>query len=150
MDENPILYVVLNKELNMSAGKAAAQAVHAAMMAGERSNHFIKYPKRTVIVLEGTTEQIKNLQEYLDIAGIWSDYYIDEGVNEVGAYSATALAVEPIMADDKAKREVFKSFSLFYEEQTATKAIRALSCVVPYSHRPWFVRLTLRWLRKQK
>jgi len=120
MRENPILYVVLNKELNMSAGKAAAQAVHAAMMlqgvAG--SNQFADNYRRTVVVLEAeNSEQIRNLHEYLKSARIYSQYYIDEGVNEISAYSITALAVVPFDASDEQKREIFAPFNLFgYED----------------------------------
>lgn len=106
----------------MSPGKAAAQAVHAAMMLEERGLEFTKFSKRTVIVLEAKNAgTLKSLQEYLDIADIWSDYYIDEGVNEVSPYSPTALAVEPIDADDTDKRELFSGFNLFgsndYEDE---------------------------------
>jgi peptidyl-tRNA hydrolase len=113
--ENPILYVVLNGELKMSAGKAAAQAVHAAMMLEDNySGSFAAAYKRTVIVLEAkNAEQIKNLEEYLTMADVFAEYYIDEGVNEVDAYSVTALAVEPIAHDDTEKREIFASFPLF-------------------------------------
>lgn len=111
---NPIIYVVLNKELKMSPGKAAAQAVHAAMLLeGNYDNLFASSYKRTVIVLEGTGEQIKNLHIYLQEAGIFSDYYIDEGKNEVDAYSVTALAVEPIDGEDREKRDIFADFDLF-------------------------------------
>lgn len=115
---NPIMYVVLNGELNMSPGKAAAQAVHAAMMLnGNSKGDFLSDYKRTVIVLEAkNAEQIKNLAIYLDEAEIDSDYYIDEGVNEVDAYSATALAA--FVGDDEdfglqARRSIFSSFPLF-------------------------------------
>lgn len=98
----------------MSAGKAAAQAVHAAMMLQERGFEFANFNKRTVVVLEAkNSEAIKNLQEYLTNGDIWSDYYIDEGVNEVDAYSVTALVVEPIDAEDSDKREIFSAFNLF-------------------------------------
>jgi peptidyl-tRNA hydrolase len=154
MRENPILYVVLNKELNMSAGKAAAQAVHAAMMLGERGNHFTKYPKRTVIVLEAeNSDQIKNLEEYLNLSGLFSDYYIDEGANEVGAYSVTALACEPIEAGDEARREIFAPLKL-YSGNTTKDAYMALSNVLN-NELGWFgvprhVRRTVKWLRKNK
>tara|TARA_B100001245_G_C22888265_1_gene427495 strand:- start:2134 stop:2616 length:483 start_codon:yes stop_codon:yes gene_type:complete len=109
-----ILYVVLNKELNMSAGKAAAQAVHAAMSLQNAGVGFADNYKRTVIVLEAeNSEQIRNLEEYLNTAELFSMKYIDEGVNEVSAYSITALAVEPIDHDDEEKREIFAPFKLF-------------------------------------
>jgi peptidyl-tRNA hydrolase len=109
---NPILYVLLNGELKMSSGKAAAQAVHAAKMLGA-SKDFANY-KRTVIILEAkNSEQLRNLHEYLKTAGIKSCYYIDEGANEVDAYSLTALAVYPFDYEDEAKREIFASFPLY-------------------------------------
>lgn len=154
METNPILYVVLNKELNMSAGKAAAQAVHAAMMLGERGNSFITHNKRTVVVLGAeNAEQIKNLQEYISLTPLLADYYIDEGINEVGAYSVTALACEPIEAGDEKFREIFAPFKL-YGGDSAVDAWEALS---NYSNRnngwmslPWFVKKTIKWLYKIK
>lgn len=110
---NKILYVVLNKELNMSAGKSAAQAVHAAMTLQNSAIEFADEYKRTVIVLEAKTEQLRNLEEYLDNAGIFCGHYVDEGHNEVEAYSLTALAVEPIWEEDTERREIFKPFKLF-------------------------------------
>ena len=73
METNPILYVILNKELNMSAGKAAAQTAHAVAMLGNFNNAFIDFNKRTVIVLEAENEaQIRNLNEYLFNEGLSS------------------------------------------------------------------------------
>lgn len=111
--DNPFIYIVINGELNMSAGKAAAQAVHAAaMLSGIHT--FSSEIKRTVIVLEAkNTQQLMNLRGYLSAMNIPSEYYIDEGVNEVGAYSVTALAVGPIEADDLEKREILAPFPLF-------------------------------------
>lgn len=112
--KNPIIYILINGQLGMSPGKAAAQAVHAAMMLEERGLHFTKSFKRTVIVLEAKdAETLKSLQEYLNIADIWSDYYIDEGINEVSPFSITALVVEPIDSEDSEKREIFSPFNLF-------------------------------------
>ena len=48
--KNPIIYIVLNGELKMSPGKAAAQAVHSVMMLN--NNYFASNYKRTVVVLE--------------------------------------------------------------------------------------------------
>lgn len=107
----PTIYVIINKDLNMSPGKAAAQAVHAAMMLGDNSIEAFKSEyRRTVITLEGTTEQIKNIYNYLNDAGFDVDYYIDEGMNEVDAYSATALAT--FISEEKDK-ELFAGFKLY-------------------------------------
>jgi peptidyl-tRNA hydrolase len=75
---------------------------------------FSKHVTRTVLVLEAkNTQQILNLHKYLQEIGMLSEYYIDEGVNEVDVYSVTALAVGPIWASDEEKREVLRSFPLY-------------------------------------
>lgn len=117
MINNPIVYVLINGELNMSPGKAAAQAVHAvSMLTGVKE--FGENVIRTVIILEAkNTQQILNVAGYLNANNMESRYYIDEGVNEVDAYSITALAVEPIMSDELDKREIFSSFPLFPKKE---------------------------------
>jgi peptidyl-tRNA hydrolase len=113
--KNPIIYIVLNGELKMSPGKAAAQAVHAALLFSANAHgDLLSSYKRTVVVLEAkNSDQLKNLYEYLDDTDIEADYYIDEGKNEVDAYSATALAAGPIEHEDLEKREIFADFPLF-------------------------------------
>lgn len=111
--KNPVIYIVLNGELKMSPGKAAAQAVHAAMMLSLGSNSdFLSDRKRTVIVLEAkNADQIRGIDEYLSDSNVDADYYIDEGKNEVDAYSITALAA--FAGDDLDKREIFESLPLY-------------------------------------
>ena len=111
--KNPIMYVVLNGELKMSPGKAAAQAVHSAMLLnGNSKEDFLSDFRRTVIVLEAKNAmQLQNLAIYLDGADIDSDYYIDEGVNEVDAYSITALAA--FVGDNEELCQVFEAFPLY-------------------------------------
>lgn len=111
--KNPIIYVVLNGELKMSPGKAAAQAVHAAMMLNVKSKKdFLSDYQRTVIVLEAKdAQQISNLSTYLFEADLDAEYYIDEGRNEVDAYSTTALAA--FVGDDEEKRKIFSDLPLF-------------------------------------
>lgn len=108
----------------MSAGKASAQAVHAALMLENNGKvGFSESYRRTVIVLEAENQkQIENLWEYLDNADIYAEYYIDEGVNEVSAYSITAMAVEPIQSDDLDKREIFAPFKLFTAHEAHKKS----------------------------
>lgn len=114
-EENPVLYVVLNGELGMSPGKASAQAVHAAMLLeGNYPGLFVSGYKRTVVVLEAENgETLKNLLEYLQGAGIFAAYYIDEATEKGKPYQVTSLAVEPIPHDDEEKRSIFKDFPLF-------------------------------------
>lgn len=129
--ENPVLYVVLNGALKMSPGKAAAQAVHAAMLLeGNYPGLFVSAYKRTVVTLEAHDgETIKNLLEYLQGAGIFAAYYIDERTegawDEREAYQITALAVEPIEHDDEEKRSIFSDFSLFGYKKDIWSKIKA-------------------------
>lgn len=110
--ENPVVYILLNKDLKMSAGKGAAQAAHAAMLLpSDTRDNFTDCFKRTIIVLEATTEQIRNIEEYLDLASIFSCYYIDEGGKDIPSYSITALAVEPIFNEEQ--RAIFSDLKLF-------------------------------------
>jgi peptidyl-tRNA hydrolase len=124
--KNPIMYVVLNGELKMSPGKAAAQAVHSAMLLnGNSKEDFLSDFRRTVIVLEAKNAmQLQNLAIYLDGAEIDSDYYIDEGVNEVDAYSITALAA--FVGDNEELRQVFEAFPLYNGHVTVKHVDTAL------------------------
>lgn len=115
---NQLVYVVLNGELKMSSGKAAAQAVHAVAMLPDIKK-FGRNTQRTVIVLESKdTKQLLNLTQYLRACNIPAEFYIDEGVNEVDAYSVTALAVGPIWDDDLQVRELFYSLPLYGKKKS--------------------------------
>lgn len=123
---NPVLYVILNGSLNMSSGKAAAQAVHAAMMLPEACRSEFSREnrpyKRTVIVLEAeNSAQIDHMAKYLDSTGLYYETYIDEGANEVPAFSLTALAVETIDEDDSETRGIFSYLPLYGKEKNETK-----------------------------
>ncbi len=115
----------------MSAGKAAAQAVHAAMLLQNLGVEFADNYKRTVIILEAeNAEQIRNLEEYCDNAGVATFRYIDEGVNEIAPYSVTSLVVEPIDADDEETRGIFATFKLYNSDEdfhdTALRGLRGV------------------------
>ncbi len=101
------MYILVNKDLKMSKGKIAAQVAHASARCAYANGYA-----DTVVVLEATAEQMKNLERYLDFYGIDSSLYIDEGVNEVPPFSVTALAVQPIEDDDEAARDIFQGFDL--------------------------------------
>lgn len=148
----PIIYVILNGELKMSPGKAAAQAVHAvtAMVGtlGKELKFKYEHYERTVIVLEAENQQqILNLQEYLVGAGLYSAYYIDEGANEVGPYSITALAVEPFSVYDDTKRDIFNPFPLYAGEDNMKEVTQKYLRMVSRNYKvPSYVRKTLEWL----
>lgn len=112
---NTIQYIVVNKDLKMSAGKAMAQVAHAVMYAADLKDValYADAKKRTIIVLEGSGEQIKNLYNYLEERDVNCDYIIDEGVNEIPTMSVTALATGVIDIDDEETRGYFWGFELY-------------------------------------
>lgn len=101
------MYVVVNTDLKMSLGKTAAQVAHAV------ARLDVGVP-RTMIVLQGKTEQIHNLDTYLERANIPHHMYIDEGVNEVAPMSATALAFG--MVEDGFTPDFIEGFWLLGEK----------------------------------
>lgn len=139
----------------MSAGKASAQAVHATMMLQDNlSGVFTSSYRRTVVVLEAdSAQQIKSLSEYLDTAGLFSQYYIDEGENEIAPYSITALAVEPFDSNNEEFRAIFAPFKLFeleeptYDEYKVAQDV--LRMFLAFDGAPKYVRKTLNWLRQK-
>lgn len=108
------IYVVVNEDLNMSPGKVAAQVAHAV------ARLEMKIPK-TVIVLQGTTEQIRNLDAYIEDTPYCRAMYIDEGVNEIKPMSITALAFG--MVDDEIVPDFISGFKL-YREKTLWQKLR--------------------------
>lgn len=112
---NTIQYIVVNKDLNMSPGKAMAQVAHAVSLASNEEDlfNYKRAKQRTVIVLEGTSDRITYLAQYLEDRNVRSDYVIDEGVNEIPPMSLTALATEQFDIEDEDKREYFRGFKLY-------------------------------------
>jgi peptidyl-tRNA hydrolase len=147
---NSITYIVVNKDLEMSAGKVAAQVAHAVLQNStlDDLNTYHRGVERTVIVLEADTEQIRNLDEYLGERNIQAKYVIDEGVNEISPMSITALAVSPFEFDDTEKREIFKGFRL-YSQSIPNRNLANHLRYVNYSHTPRFVKKTIDWLNRQ-
>lgn len=118
-DKRPIMYVFLNKSLNMSVGKAAAQAVHAAnramIEAHDSSKRFWKNAvHQTVIILEARdSEHIRNIQDYLKERKFKTFLVIDEGVNEIDPHVPTALATTILDKDDESVKAALSTFNLY-------------------------------------
>lgn len=112
---NTIQYIVVNKDLKMSAGKAMAQVAHAVSLVSKPKDirEYNKAKQRTVIVLQGTGVQIENLALYLYERGIHSEYVIDEGMNEIPTMSITALATQQMDISDEENRKMLKGFKLY-------------------------------------
>jgi peptidyl-tRNA hydrolase len=116
----PIQYVIINKSLEMSAGKVAAQAVHASIMAGTNAGDkkWKLSNQRWVCVLEATdAEQLRSFKTYLAERGITTSLIIDEGVNEIQAYSVTALATEILNKNETDELGYFRPFKLYQQTE---------------------------------
>jgi len=102
-DNNELIqYFIVNKDLNMSAGKIAAQVSHAAMLIALRDQHEEKFKQWLKIaikkvVLKANENEIIKVYEKLPNAKL----IIDNGHTEVPPQSKTVLGF-PIMSREEA------------------------------------------------
>lgn len=129
---NPAMYIFLNRELDMSVGKAAAQAGHAVHLAidsqGARNlegkNELYRawmqsgYTKLVMEARDAT--HLMTLERYFNEHGYANYVVIDEGRTEVAAHSITALAVEVVDRDDP-RAWIFKEFKLYRDRSEKGK-----------------------------
>ena len=100
-----IEYIVVNKDLNMSAGKIAAQVGHVCGMCAEKQSLLPKYKKWKdsydfkKIVLAGHQKDLEKLKEQNFF------YVIDKGYTEIPANSLTAVSLG-IMTRKEAKKYI--------------------------------------------
>jgi len=120
----PVMYLFVNKGINMSPGKMAAQTAHAACCAQRISNDqlindWYEFGFYTKIVLEARSERhLETIKKYLEERDIKTSLIIDEGRTELNPHTMTALGVEVI--DKNIKGEIFKSFKLYKPEFNIT------------------------------
>lgn len=118
------MYIFVNKSANMSPGKLAAQAAHAAVKASDGSTPPLRdawneYGFYTKLVMEARdTVHLRDIEKYLNERNIKSWLIIDEGRTEIKKHTPTALGVE--IVDKDTKGEIFKSFDLYKPELTIT------------------------------
>jgi PTH2 family peptidyl-tRNA hydrolase len=117
--EFPVLYVVINNDLNMGKGKIAAQVAHVvediieelvrAEIFGAKKKKFLddykswKVNGRTKIILKGSQQDLQELCK-LDEAR----YIRDAGKTQINEGSLTAVGFFP----SKTKKELLKNFKL--------------------------------------
>lgn len=133
--KNPVMYVFVNKGLNMNAGKVAAQVAHAQeelfveiLDNGDnelRDFQFkcMKQNPRTVIILEAKdTDELYRINSYLESCDIWTGIYVDEGsANGDYILEPTALACQYLDKCDLRTETIFKMFNLYKEETNEAK-----------------------------
>jgi peptidyl-tRNA hydrolase len=110
------MYIFVNSQAGMSAGKMAAQAAHAAVEAYRISrNDLIQEwylgKHYTKLVMDGGDGfQLGVIQNYLESRSFASDLIIDEGRTEIEPFTPTALGVEIVDKDDPHTSATFESF----------------------------------------
>lgn len=123
---NPVQYIFLDRTLEMSTGKAAAQAAHASVegalthyietgnsdestelwYAWREGKHYAK------VVLE--TDDLFTAKEYLESRGFRVELIIDEGRTEFGGkLTPTAIGTMIVDKDDPHTRATFGEFDTY-------------------------------------
>jgi peptidyl-tRNA hydrolase, PTH2 family len=109
------MYIVVNKNLNMSSGKIGSQCSHSSCMVVDtiyedkninvetiKNYKLWKNGSYTKIVLQANEQDMKNLiSEYSNkTSKIWCEYVIDEGRTEIEQGSLTTIAFCPMTKND--------------------------------------------------
>ena len=138
---NPVMYLILNKSLGMSTGKAAAQASHAAVeayrlsMSLEPDEHVPPMPHMnaaalyernevrlwykgghyTKIVLEAEGD-FGHLHKYLYERGFVNALIIDEGRTEIDPFTPTAIGCAIVDKNNPHVQATFGEFKLYNDK----------------------------------
>lgn len=115
--DTPVMYIFVNKDLEMGKGKVASQVGHVVQLiteeiirSGYEKNpppaHYFTYMKWkrhcAKIVLKGTTDQLMELSKHAEARAI-----IDDGQTQVAPGSLTAVGFFP-----SADRDIACGYSL--------------------------------------
>lgn len=137
---NAVQYIFLDRTLNMSTGKAAAQASHASVegvLAHQRSMPSFNSPGKPLydawrtgkhyakVVLE--TDDLYTTKAYLESRGFHVELIIDEGRTEFGGkLTPTALGTTIVDKDDPHTRATFQEFDIYgtYERKLSLRTAR--------------------------
>lgn len=88
------MVIVFRKDLNLTPGKMAAQAVHAALR-GSKGISYANAPPVCIICIVKTIKQLEALYTKVKFSGLPYGLQIDAGYNEVAAHTTTALCIGP-------------------------------------------------------
>lgn len=114
-----VQHIFVNKGLNMSVGKACAQASHAAVEGyriskPELIKEWYKGGHYTKLVMQANDEEsIRTIERYLKERGVKSKIIIDEAATELDGHRITALGCEIVDKDEGDTEVVFSSFKLY-------------------------------------
>lgn len=141
---DPRMYIFVNEGLDMSPGKIAAQAAHAAVEAyrltPETSNvlrmwycggHYAKY-----VMSARSSEHLRDIERYLNDRGFKTALIIDEGHTEIDPIQPTALGVELVDRDNPHVAATFSNFELLRQPRPESGQVGVARARV----RPWWRR----------
>ena len=112
----PVMYIFVNSQVGMSAGKMSAQAAHAAVEAYRISRNdlidaWYVGGHYTKLIMDGGDEtRLRTIKDYLEWRGFHAELIIDEGRTEVEPFTATALGVEIVNKDYEHTAATFGEF----------------------------------------
>jgi len=108
--------IVVRADLNMSPGKTAAQASHAAVSAAEKTRNehpewwhsWVEEGQRKIIVKVDSEEALLNIEREAKAAGLPSELIHDMGLTELQPGTTTVLGIGPAPSDllDKVTRKL--------------------------------------------
>ncbi len=110
-----VQYYVVNKELNMSGPKMAAQVAHVATdvaLKYQYDKEFIEWKKgsKTKIILSGKEKDLRKLKEQ------GFEYQIDEGRTEILENSLTVVGLTPMWKSQA--QQYVKRLRLYKDEKS--------------------------------
>lgn len=130
---NPTMYLFINTGLNMSPGKIAAQAAHAAVEAYQLTENqelidawYTGGHYKKLVMEARDSQHLLNIAIYLESRGFRTEPIIDEGLTEVNPHSLTALGVEIVDKDDEHTAATFSTFKLLKPPKQPKKKKRRM------------------------
>jgi peptidyl-tRNA hydrolase len=127
---DPTMYVFVNRGLDMTPGKLAAQVHHAAILGWEltpkdsnlrrlyfRSGHY-----KTVVLEASDEAHLRNIHDYLTARDVQNVMVIDEGHTEVPLMTPTVIGTEVVDKNHPHISGIFGEFNL-YNELSSRQAI---------------------------
>jgi peptidyl-tRNA hydrolase len=124
---NPVMYIFINKSLQMSAGKIGSQCAQVAVGSYLQSDEDLRTEwwfaggHHTTLTLEARDEtHIIKIERYLLDRGIKCFAMIDEGMTEIPEHTITCLAAYIVNKDDEHILKTFQSFKLYKDTIRAT------------------------------
>lgn len=120
------MYIFVNKGLQMSSGKVASQAAHAAVEAyrvskPELIKEWYKGGHYAKLVMQAkNATQLFQIERYIQDRGFKTAMIIDEGLTEIDPHTATALGVEIVDKDDPHTLATFSTFELYKDRARVT------------------------------